>query len=222
MARPGCDPRAAERRDVLLVRHAARHHDGSLNAFGRAAHADLESVLRHRRHARASRLLVAADEVPRLLRRADRRRQHLRPGRERLERLRGRGRLLPLVHRRLHGGRRRARVPPHDRRGADRCPERVHGRQRRAHVRQRERPHVSGHRELGHSRRRCSIPAATTTTGTRGPGWTRRTPRGSCGSTARRSLPSTCPGLAPSRPTSPACSARRAAPPSGTRASTSR
>ena len=130
---------------------------------------------------------LAAHEVRRLLRRSDRGHERVRPGRERLDGLRRRRRLLPSrawASRRRPSSRTRCCTRSARSRGTRRTT--ATARSSGHTCDDRDRSHVPVDRRRAAVRRSSSIPGATTTTATPAAGRTRRTRRGSSASTARR------------------------------------
>ena len=219
VAGPGPDAVASERRDAVLLWAAARHHDGSLPRSGSQL-APLSG--------RFSAIVDALEQAG--LRRRSRSTSSTTTARSATDNICGQGgsdsngfgarrRLLPRLHRGLDGGRRRARV---------RCTRsaRCRAGRRTMLTARRAGTHATTRRDLMYpsiggeplSAKVARSRTRTTTTGTRAAGPTRRTLRGSCGSTARRRSRSRSPGLARCPPTCPGSVLARAAPRPGTRA----
>ncbi len=180
VARPGLDARAAERRGDVPLCDAARHHDRPVLASGLAAGAARRPLLAHLRHARAGGPHVAVHEVPRLLRRPVGRGQRLRPGRRatiRTDSGSPSSSTAPASGSRPRPSRRTSSCT---RREPSRTGRRMRARATPAGTRATA-TWTSCTRSSGgtSSRRRCSIPDGTTTTGTPAGGRTRRTPPGS-------------------------------------------
>ena len=184
----GSDPRSAERPRDLLVRHAARHHDGARVALERPAGASRRPVLGDRwtrwirpGSAPRSRSTSSTTTVPsRTTTSADR-------AAGQLGRIRCRGRLLPVLCsacRRLRSRPTSSSTRSAPCRGA--APNDCAGENERPHVRRRERPHVSSRSAASHLRRRFSTPGRNDYYGHAGAWLDTQDSPGSCVSTARR------------------------------------